>query len=114
VLAREFARAFERVDLIAGPTAPTPAFRLGEKVDDPVAMYLSDVLTTPASLAGLPAVSVPSGFAERDGARLPVGLQLVGPGLADAQVLRAARALESGREPERPPLFAESGQGARS
>jgi len=90
-LRAEFAAAFARVDLIAGPTSPTPAFRLGERTGDPLAMYLSDVLTVPASLAGLPAVSVPAGFAREDGHELPVGLQLIGPAGADASVLAAAR-----------------------
>ena len=74
LLRRDFADAFSRVDVIACPTAPGPAFRLGEKVDDPLAMYLSDIFTTPASLAGLPAISIPSG-SSREG--LPLGLQLM-------------------------------------
>jgi len=82
--------AFERVDLLAGPTTPTPAFRLGERSDDPVAMYLSDLFTVPANLAGTPAISLPAGTADFDGARLPVGLQLTGPRGADARVLGAA------------------------
>ncbi len=90
-LRAEFRAAFERVDLVAGPTSPTPAFRLGERASDPLAMYLCDVLTVPASLAGLPAVSVPCGFAREDGRDLPVGLQLVGRERADADVLCAAR-----------------------
>jgi aspartyl-tRNA(Asn)/glutamyl-tRNA(Gln) amidotransferase subunit A len=90
-LAAEFRAAFERVDLIAGPTAPDPAFLLGEKSADPLAMYLSDALTVPASLAGLPAVSVPAGFALQDERELPVGLQLIGPSGRDAEVLAAAR-----------------------
>jgi aspartyl-tRNA(Asn)/glutamyl-tRNA(Gln) amidotransferase subunit A len=94
-IADDFERAFESCDLIAGPTSPTPAFRLGERSNDPVAMYRADVLTVPASLAGLPAASVPCGFAQRDGVRLPVGLQLVGPSLADERVLAAARAFQA-------------------
>jgi len=74
LLRRDFADAFTRVNAIACPTAPGPAFRLGEKVDDPLSMYLSDIFTTPASLAGLPAISVPSGLT-REG--LPLGLQIM-------------------------------------
>ncbi len=95
LLAHDFERAFERVDLIAAPTAPTPAFELGEKKDDPLAMYAADVLTVPQSLAGLPAVSVPCGLARADGVELPVGLQIAGPALGDARVLRAARAFQA-------------------
>lgn len=87
LVARDFARAFESVDVIAGPTNPTVAFSLGERVDDPVAMYMSDVLSPPINLAGLPGLSIPCGFAEE----LPVGLQLIGPALADARVLRVGR-----------------------
>jgi aspartyl-tRNA(Asn)/glutamyl-tRNA(Gln) amidotransferase subunit A len=90
-LAAEFSAAFERVDLIAGPTTPDLAFRLGAKSSDPLAMYLSDALTVPASLAGLPAVSVPAGFASDGGCDLPVGLQLIGPSGRDVEVLAAAR-----------------------
>ncbi len=90
-LAAEFRAAFEQVDLIAGPTTPDLAFRLGEKSSDPLAMYLSDALTVPASLAGLPAVSVPAGFAPEGERELPVGLQLIGPSGQDAEVLAAAR-----------------------
>jgi aspartyl-tRNA(Asn)/glutamyl-tRNA(Gln) amidotransferase subunit A len=106
----DFERAFAEVDLIAGPTSPTPAFALGERSADPVAMYLSDVLTVPASLAGLPAVSVPAGFVAAAGARLPIGLQLIGPSLADARVLAAARAYEesSGHARELSPLAREA------
>jgi aspartyl-tRNA(Asn)/glutamyl-tRNA(Gln) amidotransferase subunit A len=94
-LAAEFRRAFEACDLIATPTSPTPAWRLGEKQADPLAMYRSDVATVPASLAGLPAVSVPAGFAREGERELPVGLQLVGPAGADAAVLAAARLFEA-------------------
>ena len=77
-IAEDFAAAFGRVDLIATPTAPTVAFALGEKTDDPLAMYLNDYCTVPMSLAGIPAISIPCGLS--DG--LPVGLQLAGPAFA--------------------------------
>jgi aspartyl-tRNA(Asn)/glutamyl-tRNA(Gln) amidotransferase subunit A len=87
---RDFERAFEEVDLIVAPTTPNVAFRHGDK-EDPLAMYLNDVFTVGASLAGLPAVSVPCGVTA---AGLPVGLQLIGPPLAESRVLRAAHAYE--------------------
>ncbi|TGD72089.1 Asp-tRNA(Asn)/Glu-tRNA(Gln) amidotransferase subunit GatA [Mangrovimicrobium sediminis] len=86
LIARDFDAAFQQVDIIAGPTAPGPAFRLGEKNDDPVAMYLEDVYTLAVNLAGLPGMSVPAGFV--DG--LPVGLQLVGRHFAEARLLNVA------------------------
>ncbi|MFO1009404.1 MAG: Asp-tRNA(Asn)/Glu-tRNA(Gln) amidotransferase subunit GatA [Planctomycetota bacterium] len=106
LLRRDFEQAFEHVDVLAGPTSPTAAFRLGEKKDDPVAMYLADVLTVPVSLAGLPAISVPCGFVEESGTRLPVGLQFVGRARGDARLLAVARAYESatGFARERAPL----------
>ncbi|MEM8683205.1 MAG: Asp-tRNA(Asn)/Glu-tRNA(Gln) amidotransferase subunit GatA [Pseudomonadota bacterium] len=85
LIADDFRKAFEDVDVIAGPTAPTPAFKLGEKTDDPVTMYLNDIYTIGANLAGLPAMSVPCGFA--DG--LPVGLHLVAPHFAEGALLKA-------------------------
>jgi len=88
---RELAAAFERVDVVATPTTPTAAFRLGEKVDDPLAMYLSDIFTTPANLVGLPAVAVPSGL-DDDG--LPLSLQIMGRPFGEATVFRASRAFE--------------------
>jgi aspartyl-tRNA(Asn)/glutamyl-tRNA(Gln) amidotransferase subunit A len=107
-LAAEFARAFQDVDLIAGPTSPTPAFPLGERTADPLAMYLCDALTVPASLAGLPALSVPCGFVRADGVELPVGLQLVGRHGADADVLCWGRRFQQATEHHRrvPPLAA--------
>jgi aspartyl-tRNA(Asn)/glutamyl-tRNA(Gln) amidotransferase subunit A len=90
-IAADFQRAFETCDVLAAPVAPTTAFRLGERLDDPVTMYLSDVLTISANLAGIPALSVPCGS---DGAGLPVGLQLLGRPFDEATLLRAARALE--------------------
>jgi aspartyl-tRNA(Asn)/glutamyl-tRNA(Gln) amidotransferase subunit A len=96
LIGRDFDRAFEQVDLIACPTAPTPAFPLGALVDDPLTMYLNDVFTLPASLAGLPAISVPAAPTEPNEARpsLPVGLQLIGPSLSEARLFRAASAVE--------------------
>ena len=88
---RDFAQAFERFDVLLAPTSPTTAFRLGEKTQDPLAMYLNDVFTIPANLAGNPAISVPCGLDERG---LPVGLQLMGKHLDEATVLRAAQAFE--------------------
>ncbi len=79
----DFRKAFESVDVIAGPTAPTPAFRLGERVDDPITMYLSDIFTIAANLAGLPGLSLPVGFA----GGLPVGLQLLGDHFAEDRLL---------------------------
>jgi aspartyl-tRNA(Asn)/glutamyl-tRNA(Gln) amidotransferase subunit A len=91
LIADDFAAAFELVDLIAGPTAPTVAFRLGEKAGDPLAMYAADVNTVAVNLAGLPAISVPAGFAPTAaGAALPVGLQLIAPAFAEARLLAAA------------------------
>ncbi len=92
LISRDFKNAFGEVDVILAPTAPTPAFAIGEKMDDPIAMYLNDVFTVPASLAGLPAVSVPAGLSS-DG--LPLGLQLIGRAFDEETVLRAAGALET-------------------
>jgi aspartyl-tRNA(Asn)/glutamyl-tRNA(Gln) amidotransferase subunit A len=88
---RELAAALERVDVVVTPTTPGPAFRLGEKLADPLTMYLSDVFTTPASLTGLPAVAVPSGL---DPGGLPLSLQIMGRPFEEATVFRAARAFE--------------------
>jgi aspartyl-tRNA(Asn)/glutamyl-tRNA(Gln) amidotransferase subunit A len=86
LISDDFARAFERVDLVMGPTSPTAAFDLGAKCDDPVAMYLSDIYTIPVNLAGLPGISIPAGFV---GDR-PVGLQIVGNYFAEARLLNVA------------------------
>jgi len=86
LISRDFRNAFEKVDVIAGPTAPTTAFAIGEKTDDPITMYLNDIYTIGANLAGLPGISVPCGFA--DG--LPVGLQIVGPHFAEGAILSCA------------------------
>ncbi|HEX5045594.1 MAG TPA: Asp-tRNA(Asn)/Glu-tRNA(Gln) amidotransferase subunit GatA [Gammaproteobacteria bacterium] len=86
LIADDFARAFRECDIVAGPTAPSPAFRIGDKTDDPVQMYLNDIYTIGADLAGLPAISVPCGFVRG----LPVGLHLVSPPLTEAKLLQTA------------------------
>ncbi len=91
LIKRDFDRAFEDVDLIASPTSPTAAFRLGEKTDDPIAMYLADIFTLSCNLAGIAGMSVPCGFTS-DG--LPIGLQLLAPALEEARMLGAAAAFE--------------------
>lgn len=93
LIRREFDRAFGSADLIAMPTSPTPAFELGARVDDPVQMYLADTFTVGASLAGLPAISVPCGFTPA-APRLPIGLQVIGKAWDEAGVLAAAEAYE--------------------
>jgi aspartyl-tRNA(Asn)/glutamyl-tRNA(Gln) amidotransferase subunit A len=90
LIAQDFAEAFERVDLIAGPTAPTPAFKLGEKSGDPLELYAADVNTVAANLAGLPAISLPAGFSSG----LPVGLQLIAPAFGEARLLNAGHVLQ--------------------
>ncbi|MCI0340901.1 MAG: hypothetical protein L0216_07065, partial [Planctomycetales bacterium] len=91
---RDFLDAFRAgCDAIVGPTSPVPAFRLGEKVADPLAMYLCDVYTVTANLAGIPGISIPCGWTEGP-PRLPVGLQIQAPPFAEAKMLRIARAYE--------------------
>ncbi|MFL6428041.1 MAG: Asp-tRNA(Asn)/Glu-tRNA(Gln) amidotransferase subunit GatA [Acidobacteriaceae bacterium] len=91
VLAEDFLKAFEKVDVIVTPTAPTPAFRIGEKTDDPVSMYLADIYTVTASLAGICGVSVPCGVSSEG---LPIGAQILGPHFGESTVFRTARAIE--------------------
>ncbi len=91
LISRDFTQAFEKCDLLLTPTAPSAAFPLGEKQDDPLAMYLNDVFTVPASLAGLPAMAVPGGL---NSAGLPIGLQIIGKALDEQGVLNASLALE--------------------
>ena len=92
LISEDFMKAFDDVDVLLTPTAPSAAFAIGEKMDDPVAMYLNDVFTVPASLAGMPAISMPTGL-NADG--LPLGLQLIGKPFDEETVLRAADVLES-------------------
>jgi aspartyl-tRNA(Asn)/glutamyl-tRNA(Gln) amidotransferase subunit A len=101
LIRRDFERAFERCDLIATPVAPTTAFKLGEKMADPLQMYLSDIFTISVNLAGLPGLSIPCGY---DSAGMPIGLQLIGPPFDEETMLRAADAYEtSGALTRRPP-----------
>lgn len=93
LIQRDFAAAFEQVDVLISPTAPTTAFKLGEKIDDPLSMYLNDVATIPANMAGVPGLTLPGGLADEDG--LPVGIQLLAPAMEDARLYRVGAVLES-------------------
>lgn len=92
LIAGDFANAFAKVDVLISPTAPTTAFKIGEKLDDPLSMYLNDVATIPLNLAGLPGMSLPIGLAPEDG--LPVGLQIMAPAMADDRLYNVGAALE--------------------
>jgi aspartyl-tRNA(Asn)/glutamyl-tRNA(Gln) amidotransferase subunit A len=93
LITRDFDAAFGQADVLVSPTAPTTAFKLGEKLDDPLAMYLNDLATIPANLSGVPGISVPSGLADEDG--LPTGVQILAPTMADDRVYRVGAALEA-------------------
>ncbi|MCW2785434.1 MAG: aspartyl/glutamyl-tRNA(Asn/Gln) amidotransferase subunit [Marmoricola sp.] len=93
LISRDFEAAFAQADVLVSPTAPTTAFKIGAKLDDPVAMYLNDVATIPANLAGIPGLSLPAGLAPEDG--LPVGFQVLAPALADDRLYRVGAALEA-------------------
>jgi aspartyl-tRNA(Asn)/glutamyl-tRNA(Gln) amidotransferase subunit A len=94
LITRDFERSFGQVDVIISPTTPTTAFPIGERADDPMAMYLADLCTIPANLAGNSAMSVPCGLAPEDG--LPVGLQIIAPAMADDRLYRVGAAVEAG------------------
>ena len=91
LIRRDFDAAFQDVDFIVTPVTPTPAFKLGEKVQDPLQMYLSDIFTISVNLAGLPAIAVPCGFSQTG---LPIGMQLIGRAFEESTILRAAYAYE--------------------
>lgn len=95
LIRKDFEKAFEKVDLILTPTAPTPAFKIGEKIQDPLEMYLADIFTVTANIAGVPAISIPcDNKVEYEGERLPAGFQLMGKWFDEEGVLRAAHAYE--------------------
>jgi aspartyl-tRNA(Asn)/glutamyl-tRNA(Gln) amidotransferase subunit A len=105
LLRQDFGNAFQRCDLILTPTTPTPAFKFGDKVDDPLAMYLNDVYTVTANLAGVPGISVPCGLSRE---KLPIGMQLIGPYWSESVLFRAAHAFETVRPfTARPPINAD-------
>ncbi len=95
LIRRDFDAAFAEVDAILAPTSPTPAFKLGERTEDPLSMYMADVYTLPASLAGICGLSLPTGTVEDDGVQLPVGVQLLGPPLGEEILFQAAAGVES-------------------
>ncbi|HKR61759.1 MAG TPA: Asp-tRNA(Asn)/Glu-tRNA(Gln) amidotransferase subunit GatA [Pyrinomonadaceae bacterium] len=104
LIRQDFRAAFQKCDVIITPTSPTPAFALGEKVDNPLAMYLNDVYTVTANLAGVPGLNVPCGLSSN---RLPIGFQLLGPYWSEAVLLKLAHAYETAKPiTERPPVFA--------
>jgi aspartyl-tRNA(Asn)/glutamyl-tRNA(Gln) amidotransferase subunit A len=94
LIRQDFAKAFEKIDALVSPTSPVPAFKLGERTADPLQMYLADIFTSPANLAGICGISLPCGFAEIDGARLPIGLQLLGKALDEARIFQIAHGYE--------------------
>ena len=105
LLRQDFANAFQQCDVILTPTTPTPAFKFGEKVDDPLAMYLNDIYTVTANLAGIPGISVPCGLSSEG---LPIGMQLLGPYWSEARLLNLAHAYQTAHPfSQRPPVYAE-------
>jgi aspartyl-tRNA(Asn)/glutamyl-tRNA(Gln) amidotransferase subunit A len=108
LIRQDFAKAFEKVDALLSPTSPVPAFKFGERTADPLQMYLADIFTSPANLAGICGISVPCGFADADGQSLPIGLQLLGKALDEARILQIAHAYEqtTAWHDEHPPIAA--------
>ena len=106
LIRNDFSKAFEKVDALISPTSPVPAFKLGERVADPLQMYLADIFTIAANLAGICGISVPCGFAQVDGHRLPIGMQLLGKALDETRILQIAHAYEQSTEWQkaRPPI----------
>ena len=95
LIAEDYQKAFEKVDVILSPTSPSPAFKLGELVDDPLQMYLNDIYTIGANLAGIPGISIPAGLSSQG---LPIGIQLLAPVYEEEKLLRAARMYEKEHE----------------
>jgi aspartyl-tRNA(Asn)/glutamyl-tRNA(Gln) amidotransferase subunit A len=106
LIARDFSEAFETVDIVLTPTAPSPAFAIGEKMDDPIAMYLNDIFTVPASMAGLPGISVPAGLSAEG---LPLGLQLISRAFDEETLFKVAGVLEAAAGFETLPQFLAEG-----
>jgi aspartyl-tRNA(Asn)/glutamyl-tRNA(Gln) amidotransferase subunit A len=106
LIRQDFAKVFEKVDALISPTSPVPAFKLGERAADPLQMYLADIFTIAANLAGICGISLPCGFAEADGHRLPIGLQLLGKPLDEARIFQIAHAYEQSTDwhKARPPI----------
>jgi len=94
LIVEDFKKAFEKVDFVLSPTSPTPPFKLGEKVKDPLSMYLCDIFTAPVNLAGLPAISIPAGFVKIDGKNLPIGIQIIGNYFEENKIFKIASLLE--------------------
>lgn len=93
LIIKEFERAFEKVDCLLTPVSPNPAFKLGEKVSDPISMYLEDVMSVPVNLAGLPALTIPTGETKSYETPLPLGLQLIGPRRSDKKLINLSKEL---------------------
>lgn len=106
LISRDFEEAFGHVDVIMGPTTPTPAFLLNERTDNPLSMYLADIYTVAVNMAGLPALSLPIGYVKKKGSVLPIGLQLIGPKKEDARLLSVGRGVEAVISSPRHPEFA--------
>jgi aspartyl-tRNA(Asn)/glutamyl-tRNA(Gln) amidotransferase subunit A len=95
LIRNDFADSFKDVDLVLTPTTPTPPFKIGESIDDPLTMYLNDIFTIPANLAGFPAISVPCGFTKSE---LPIAFQLIAPHFEESRLLKAAKLFELGHD----------------
>ena len=108
LIVQDFSAAFEQADVLVSPTAPVVAFKLGDRVADPMSMYVNDLCTLPASLAGTPAISVPCGLASDDGPALPVGLQIMAPAMADDRCYRVAATFEAAYVAEHGPVLAQA------
>src|SRR6202011_5306272 len=106
LIRQDFAQAFRKVDALVSPTSPVPAFKLGERTADPLQMYLADIFTNAANLAGICGISLPCGFAQMDGHQLPIGLQLLGKDLDEAHIFQIAHAYEQSTDwhKARPPI----------
>lgn len=101
MIRQDFKSALDKFDVLIAPVAATPAYRFGEKTEDPLAMYLGDQMTVNLNLAGLPAVSINCGFCDDNGVKLPIGMQIIGKHLTETQLLGVAHVLELTHEPAR-------------